>query len=1387
MAISTNGTIITRLAGALYNEYLSNASYIELNTTAAATVAANMLTNDFAGKTDAQLAKTILTNLGLTTVAGLDNYVAGQLTAAGSTAAAKGAKLVSMLNDYAMMTADATYGASATSFNAKTEASLVKSQTTGSKSGSFATSDVVAITNASLTLTTGVDTTLVGGAGSDTYTASGTTLTAGDVLAGGEGADTLQVTTTAAAAVGTGVISTGVETISATATVGDLSVDATGFTGVTAVTNNGSTANVSVTGLKAIPAVNVTGTSANTSIAYSSSSLTAGAADAVTVTLNGVGTTASSAATVTANGIETINVVSTGSASGSSSSTVTVASDTLTTLAVTGASAAKIAANLVGATATTTGTVTSDDGAHDVNITADAADKLSVSMGAGNDQVRVANMAATHTIAGGAGTDTLNTTAAITTTTGANITGFEAVTIGGGVTVALPTATNTVATLTIADAAGGTLTGFAAGGTVNLTTGGNATVTNTTGWTGTADALTVNVGAATTSAALGATLVTATGIDTATINNLALSSNANARDVGVSSANLKSLVVTGNQATTIRGGGVLLTSIDASGVVGAVTFSATVATAGAALTGGSSADAITGGTGNDTLVGGAGNDTLTGGVGQDSLTGGAGADTFVFTANATGNVVSRSATTDTITDFTSGTDKLSITNITSGAPTAFLGNFASLTAAHTAAAADGRAGLAFFVTTENNLYVEASNATLGVNDTVINMPGVTALAVNGSDLLLGAQGTGNTIALASATVPVVNTTASNATSGTLTTALDDVITSSASTALVGSTAAIDGGVGSDTLTATLATAGLLTALNASGTSGVALTSVETVNLTVTASTAAVSLTNAIPTTVKTLTLTGSDANPGLTATTTAIGQSITVTNTTVGGTASTITVDNFANATVTTGSANDSITVNGGAASTGITVNAGNGADTVTLGALTALTGAGNLIRGDSNVTGTVDTLAFYALGSTEAVDFDALATAGTVTGFERVTFVDANDTTHAIKLVDGITQLTISSNSTTEIFNVSATASQANALTVVSDAATTGVLNLIITTAGSVSFASDVTTNIDSISYEDVAVTLTLNNAANSVTQGATTPGSSNQSVTFGTLATTAGMSADIRSTGTVDFNVAASGLFAIATASVSAASPDQGSYAFSVTGVTAATVNLNVTGAGSTFSLGNDVDIAMTRVDTVNINTTSASTIVAGATGTLTLVPTLNLGSTAGHLVHLDSDGTQSRSVTISGFATGTSGDRLLLSQATDGSVGTGGLTGANIIADLQTTGVSVGAFSTVVGGAVDLLVLSGSAFQISGALTSTGTGGGVASKIIAAGLLSNGTERFGYVVLDNGTDSGLYRVGFDADVGGATTTVIDAAGDVTSITLIATLTGVADAGTLISANFG
>ena len=65
-------------------------------------------------------------------------------------------------------------------------------------------------------------------------------------------------------------------------------------------------------------------------------------------------------------------------------------------------------------------------------------------------------------------------------------------------------------------------------------------------------------------------------------------------------------------------------------------------------------DSLTGGDGGDSLTGGDGNDSLTGGAGNDSLTGGDGEDTFVFDA-AFG-----ATNADTIGDFVSGTDKISV-------------------------------------------------------------------------------------------------------------------------------------------------------------------------------------------------------------------------------------------------------------------------------------------------------------------------------------------------------------------------------------------------------------------------------------------------------------------------------------------------------------------------------------------------------------------------------------------------------------------------------------------------------------------------------------------------------------------------------------------------------
>ena len=71
------------------------------------------------------------------------------------------------------------------------------------------------------------------------------------------------------------------------------------------------------------------------------------------------------------------------------------------------------------------------------------------------------------------------------------------------------------------------------------------------------------------------------------------------------------------------------------------------------LIGNSGSDSLSGGSGKDSLLGGVGADTLIGGKGNDTLTGGKGKDVFVY-AKGDGN--------DTITDYTSGQDKIKITS-----------------------------------------------------------------------------------------------------------------------------------------------------------------------------------------------------------------------------------------------------------------------------------------------------------------------------------------------------------------------------------------------------------------------------------------------------------------------------------------------------------------------------------------------------------------------------------------------------------------------------------------------------------------------------------------------------------------------------------------------------
>jgi len=1244
-------------------------------------------------------------------------------------------------------------------------------------------------------LTVGLDIE-TGTAGDDTFTSTSatvggaevTTLNAGDNLTGGEGDDTLSFSNTSAVSsnFGAGVTTASVENLSINA-VQATNIDASLMSGITNVKSNGSLAAVTVTGLAAIPEVSVTASSADTTITIASG--TSGTDDEMTINLNGVSST--SASTISAQGIEKFNVNASGTASGSLAlgNTVTLTSATLKDVVITGDAASTLAVDLAGATAAVAGSVTGNDAANTVVLAAaGATDIIGVDLGAGNDVLSISSVGATYTLDGGEGSaDTLSSSVAITTTSGANISGFEAVS-AGGVSVALPTAGNDISVASFT-ATGGTIAGLASGGTVSLAQGAGTyanTVSNTTGWTGDADSLNVAVGGATSTGVISNTL-TAALIETVTITNTQLATDVSGRTVGVTGAALETMTVVsaGAAPITIAGGGAALTEIDASGVGGVVTNTATMAAAGFKLTTGDGADTLTGGAGADTLIAGAGADTITGGVGVDTLTGGAGADTFVYAVNTANSTVSTLANPDVITDFTSGTDKLQIAQTA----VAFLGNYSSVASAEAAVSADGRANLAYFVTGDEQLYVTAAaTGQAAATDTVITLTGVTALT--SADLQLGSQGTGSAITI---TAPGVLSTTANAGASAVTTVKDDTI-SQASTVAVGTGVAggstIDGGLGNDTFNLTIATQAGLSSLTTSGgdTTSVALTSVENANITVTASGGAVNV-GLLPTTLESITVGGTDLQAGLTATTTADGQSITVTNT-LAGNVSTITAGNFVNQSVTLGSAGDTIVID--VARANGTFSGGAGNDTFTLGTgqvafATALpTTTSMVMGGGTNAVGGTDTVSYAGqLAATENINLQTYVTAGAMTGIERfvVTDQNADDSAHTITLGTGITQIVVDSDNGNEDFTIAGTTALVGALTSLVDTTGTGDMDLAISDAGTVSFAGDTITNLDTVTVGATALDFTFANNANStgdivLTQTGAAGGA--QTITFGTLAA-AGVSqtASIASTGTVAFNVSAASLALVGALDFDG-TPTDGTGAMVATAAAAATASLNVTGAGGSFMLADDPDVALTNVDTVNINTTTASIIGAAVDGATAITSTLNLGTVAGHTVKMDADGTQSSVVATTGFVAGASGDVVALNNAA-----ASGATDITNVAIVATTG------GTIAGGAnvasiVDVVVATASTMQITGALTNLDDAGGVEAALIATGIIVTGAsaaDQTFYFVADNGTDTGIYRVVTESD-NMAVDTIL--AADDFTVTLIGTL-DVADAATFVDANFG
>ena len=154
---------------------------------------------------------------------------------------------------------------------------------------------------------------------------------------------------------------------------------------------------------------------------------------------------------------------------------------------------------------------------------------------------------------------------------------------------------------------------------------------------------------------------------------------------------------------------------------------------GDSISGSAGADIIDGDAGADTLLGGDGADTLIGGTGADILTGGSGADVFTITSTHT---ESSGTNLDTITDFTTGSDTISITitaaQMDAGTDRTGTSAFAATDLGDVATFAEvepilsGTIGETVYVTDTNQLVIDMNgDANINASDIRINMTGTT--------------------------------------------------------------------------------------------------------------------------------------------------------------------------------------------------------------------------------------------------------------------------------------------------------------------------------------------------------------------------------------------------------------------------------------------------------------------------------------------------------------------------------------------------------------------------------------------------------------------------------------------------------------------------------------
>jgi S-layer protein len=413
-----------------------------------------------------------------------------------------------------------------------------------------------------------------------------------------------------------GISDNALKTLSVANGTGNIIIDNSGLT-----TPTNKTLGLTVNGLTGgtlddadiYTTLNVTTTGANSTLA----NITTGAATALTVA-GTKGLTLTSTAGLTA--LKTVTV------SGSAGITADLSAATVTsvdTSATTGASKVTID----GSKATFTGGA----GADTVTTTASAVSKA-ISLGAGDDSLILGGAAApTAALSGGAGTDSLTMGAALAATSSASssfaglVTGFERLTLTGATNQTIDLAVlGNFNYVTTSAGNGLTLSNLSSGGTLALTGAGTAyTIGNSAFSSGTNDtvnlALTDGSGAGVSFAATG---ITASGVENfaiTTADTQATPSGTFNDSVTLLGNSAKTITVSGNAGLTLAATSTALTSVDASGITGTTTggFSWTSgALAAAATVKGSAAGTNT----VDASAATGGAITYTGGTGNDSFT-----------------------------------------------------------------------------------------------------------------------------------------------------------------------------------------------------------------------------------------------------------------------------------------------------------------------------------------------------------------------------------------------------------------------------------------------------------------------------------------------------------------------------------------------------------------------------------------------------------------------------------------------------------------------------------------------------------------------------------------------------------------------------------------------